>query len=66
MNNNTFAYTGPIYQSPSDFQKFTGLSRDFIYKGIHDGSIPSIKCGKNFKVSVYAYLNRLRGEDGEK
>ncbi|MFV0351842.1 MAG: hypothetical protein ACK5JF_05975 [Oscillospiraceae bacterium] len=65
MIENDFKYNGPLYLSPALFQEFSGLSRDFIYKGLRDGTIPSIKCGKNFKVNVYAYLRQLRGEDGE-
>lgn len=65
---NDFKYDGTMYLSPALFQKFTGLSRDFIYKGLHDGTIPSIKCGKNYKVNVLAYLGRVRsgGEEGER
>lgn len=56
---NDFSYNGPIYLSTSAFQKWSGLSRDFIYKGIHNGTLPSIKCGKNFKINVLVYLNQL-------
>lgn len=59
-----FSYTGPLYQSTAEFQKFSGLSRDAIYKGLHEGSIPSIKVGKNFKINVFAYLEKLRSENG--
>lgn len=66
MIENDFRYDGILYLSPALFQKFSGLSRDFIYKGLHDGTIPSIKCGKNFKINVLAYLRRVRGEEGER
>lgn len=48
-----------LFVSLSEARKITGFSRDYLYKGLSEGVIPHIKCGKNYKINIVAFLEQL-------
>ena len=47
------------YFSISAAARVTGLSKKYLYAGVHAGTVPYVRVGRVFRVNVPALLARL-------
>ena len=53
------------FQYPSGASAITGFSRDYIYMGCKSGEIPHIRCGRDYRVDMTAWLAILTEKSAE-
>ena len=51
-----------IFQNISNCSEMTGVSKDYLYKLCHEGTIPFIRIGKKFMLNFPALMDYLEEE----
>lgn len=55
--NSNFNY--PAFVTPREAIPITGFSYEYLLAGCKDGTIPCKKIGKNYRINIYRYLEKL-------
>lgn len=54
----------PPFVTISQACELTGLSQNFLRRGVKDGSVPHVKSGRVYLVNIPALLRKLDAEGG--